>query len=277
MQFSLKRKQKLWQILWLTSAMALAVTVGYKVDRPAGCYTDDLAQITDDQLIVQNQAVQTSQGEAPIQEKRVYLTFDDGPSPTTEKVLDVLKEKGVPATFFVITAPNNMEYLPILQRTVAEGHQIALHSCSHEYGEIYRSPAAFWADIQALKTNLKPYVPDADSLCWIRFPGGSTNTVSHRHGGPHIMKSLKAQAKEKGYHYVDWNVCAEDAVGDHPSAETIFENVTGQVGQKTSCVVLMHDTKVTGTTAQALPDIIDWFRENGFQFCTVDQLADGEE
>lgn len=277
MQFSFKRKQKVWQILWLCSALALAVTVGWKVNRPAGCHVDDLAQITDDRLLVQNESVRASQGGADVPEKRVYLTFDDGPSPTTEKVLDVLEEKGVPATFFVIAAPNNIEYLPILQRTVAQGHQIALHSCSHEYRDIYRSPAAYWADIQDLKTKLKPYVPNADDICWIRFPGGSTNTVSHRHGGAHIMKSLKAQAKEKGYHYVDWNVCAQDAVGGHPSAQTIFENVTGDVGDKNSCVVLMHDTKMTGTTAQALPDIIDWFKEKGFQFCTIDQLQEGEE
>ncbi len=278
MKFSFKRKQKLWQILWLGSAVALALAVSWRVDRPAGCHKDDLAQVTDDTLMLQAQAMQAAQGEETAEvPKRVYLTFDDGPSPTTEKVLDVLKEKGVHATFFVISAPNNIEYLPILQRTVAEGNQVALHSCSHEYGDIYRSPAAFWADIRDLKRNLKPYVSDADSISWIRFPGGSTNTVSHRHGGSHIMKSLKAQAEEKGYHYVDWNVRAEDAAGKHLNADQIYENVTGQVGDKTSCVVLMHDTKATGTTAQALPRIIDWFNEQGFSFCTIDQLLEEQE
>ena len=203
--------------------------------------------------------------------KRVFLTFDDGPSPTTEKILDILEEKEVPATFFVIAAENNEEYLPILERTVAEGHQIALHSCSHEYSKIYQSPEDFWNDIKELKQKLEPYA-DPDTLTWLRFPGGSTNTVSRRYGGSGIMKTLKTQAEQAGYRYLDWNLCAEDAQGGHPDAQEIFRNVTRDVGDKHTCVVLMHDTKATKTTAEALPDIIDWFRENGYQFCRVDEL-----
>ena len=86
------------------------------------------------------------------------------------------------------------------------------------------------------------------------------------------MKSLKEQAEEKGYRYVDWNVCAEDAAGGHPSAETIYENVVNEAEGKTTCVVLMHDTKVTKNTAKALPDIIDWFAENGYRFCGISEL-----
>ncbi len=91
------------------------------------------------------------------------------------------------------------------------------------------------------------------------------------------MMSLKRQAEEKGYHYVDWNVCANDAVGGHPSADDILNCVIKDAKDKTSCVVLMHDTKATRTTAQALPEIIHWFKENGFEFCTVSQLGEAEE
>lgn len=185
--------------------------------------------------------------------------------------MDVLKEKGVPATFFVIAAPNNEENMPTIQRAVEEGHQIALHSCSHEYKKIYSSPAAYWADIKQLREKISPYV-DVESIHWLRFPGGSTNTVSHRYGGSGIMKSLKAEAEEKGYHYVDWNVCAEDAVGGHPSADTIYNNVIREAKGHDTCVVLMHDTKATKTTAEALPQIIDWFTEQGYRFCKIDEL-----
>ena len=208
--------------------------------------------------------------------KRVFLTFDDGPSPTTEKILDILKEEQVPATFFVVAAENNEEYLPILARTAAEGHQIALHSCSHDYSRIYQSPEAFWKDIKELKEKLEPYV-DPDALTWLRFPGGSTNTVSRRYGGSGIMKTLKNQAEQAGYHYVDWNLCAEDARGTHPDAEEILRNVTRDVEDKHTCVVLMHDTKATGTTAEALPDIIQWFREKGYQFCRVQEMEKEEK
>ena len=278
MKISWHEKTRLWQIAWLGSAIALALTLGWQIDRPAACRMEELASVPDDTNLVGVQAVQgNSEGTAKVLQKRVYLTFDDGPSPTTETVLDILKEEQVPATFFVIAAPNNEEWLPILQRTQAEQHQIALHSCCHEYKEIYRSPAAFWADIRDLKQQLKPYVRDVEAITWLRFPGGSTNTVSHKYGGSNIMSSLKRQVEEKGYHYVDWNVCANDAVGGHPNADTILHNVIDDVGDKTSCVVLMHDTKATRTTAQALPEIIHWFKENGFEFCTIQQLTENEE
>lgn len=86
------------------------------------------------------------------------------------------------------------------------------------------------------------------------------------------MRSLKKQAEEKGYSYVDWNVCANDAIGGHPSANTIYQNVINDVDNHLTCVVLMHDTKATKNTAEALPDIIDWFSENGYRFCKIDEL-----
>ena len=86
------------------------------------------------------------------------------------------------------------------------------------------------------------------------------------------VQELKAQAEAKGYHWVDWNVCADDAAGGHPSARTIYENIIGDVGDKTTCVVLMHDTNATRNTTKALPDVIAWFRTHGFQFCTMDDL-----
>lgn len=205
-------------------------------------------------------------------EKRVFLTFDDGPSATTELVLDVLREKGVPATFFVVAADNNQDYLPLIRRAVDEGHQIALHSCTHAYKTIYASTTDFWADIKELRQRISPYV-EVENIHWLRFPGGSTNTVSHKYGGSSIMKNLKAQAAEKGYRYVDWNVCAEDAAGGHPSAEDVFRNVTNGAKDKDLCVVLMHDTKATRkTTAAALGDIIDWFAGQGYRFCRIDEL-----
>lgn len=217
-------------------------------------------------------AVQASAEKSPDAEKVVYLTFDDGPSQTTETVLDVLKQEKVPATFFVVAAENNEKYLPVLERTVAEGHLIGLHSCSHEYKTIYASPNAYWDDLEKLREKLLPYVPAEKEILWLRFPGGSTNTVSHRYGGSDIMKTLKKQAADRGFTYVDWNVCAEDAVGGHPSASTIYNNVIKEAANKNVCIVLMHDTNNTKNTAAALPDIIRWFKNAGYRFDTVDHL-----
>lgn len=208
----------------------------------------------------------------PEPEKWVCLTFDDGPSKTTQAVLDALNAAGVHATFFVVATGYNDKYLPLIANASAAGHQIAFHSASHEYSDIYRSSDAYWKDISLLKERISPYV-SVDSIHYLRFPGGSTNTVSRRYGGHDLMKQLKSEVEEKGLHWVDWNVCAEDAVGGKPSAATIFRNIVRETGEQTKCIVLMHDSNTTRTTAEALPDIIQWYKDQGFTFCTVEQVV----
>lgn len=206
--------------------------------------------------------------ESESEDKVAYLTFDDGPSKNTEPILDILKEYNVKATFFVCAAENNEKYLPLLARTVADGHQIGLHSCTHEYRKIYQSPEAYWEDIDALYEKIKPYV-GARPTC-IRFPGGSTNTVSHKYGGSSVMKELKAQATEKGYRYFDWNNCPGDAEGGNPSAETLLRRVMRDADGHNRTIVLMHDTATTGTTVSALPQIISELTAQGYRFDVVE-------
>ncbi|MDO5602514.1 MAG: polysaccharide deacetylase family protein [Oscillospiraceae bacterium] len=270
-RFDKKAKKRLAVAGGAVFCGALLLTVSmtvWQLNRTVGCSAADL-----ETALMPTAAADSETDAEPedTQPKVAYLTFDDGPSKITEQVLDQLKKEDVKASFFVIAAPNNENYLPVLTRTVAEGHCIALHSCSHEYKDIYQSPEAYWADIDALKEKLKPYLgenmPDR-----LRFPGGSTNTVSHKYGGDSIMKTLKAQAEEKGYHYVDWNACADDAVGGHPSAETIARNVIRDCKEQSTVVILMHDTKNNKNTAEALPTIIGWLKENGYSFDTVDHL-----
>lgn len=217
--------------------------------------------------LTQQVALADSGAENAPEDKVAYLTFDDGPSKTTGQVLDILKESGIQATFFVCAAENNEKYLPVLERTVAEGHQIGLHSCSHSYKKIYRSPAAFWEDLDELWEKISPYVPQKPTC--IRFPGGSTNTVSHRYGGASIMKTLKNQASEKGYRYFDWKDCAGDAEGGYPSAGTLVQNVIKDAGRD-HLIVLMHDTAATKNTVEALPDIIRSLKEAGYRFDVVE-------
>ena len=238
--------------------------------RVTGCSTQDLTPVPDTSGFSPAASVfapEDGGGEQP-PEKWVCLTFDDGPSKTTPDVLAALKDAGVHATFFVVATGYNEKYLPLLTEASAAGHQIALHSASHEYSDIYRSSEAYWADIALLKERIAPYV-DAESIRYLRFPGGSTNTVSRRYGGKGLMKQLKAEVEQKGWQWVDWNVCAEDAVGGHPSADTIYRNVVRETGEQTRCVVLMHDSSSTRTTAEALPDIIRWYADQGFTFLTV--------
>lgn len=217
-------------------------------------------------------AVSASTGETALP-KQVCLTFDDGPSSNTQPLLDILAREKVPATFFVCAQDINQEYLPLVRTIRQQGHQVAMHSATHRYATIYRSPEAFWQDIKTLRQALEPYL-SLEDLTWLRFPGGSTNTVSHKYGGSGIMKTLKAQTEEKGWHWIDWNVCGEDATASHPDADRILRNIQEDAEDLTTCVVLLHDTKATGETVKALPQIIGWFREKGYTFCTVEQLAE---
>ena len=203
----------------------------------------------------------------------VCLTFDDGPSHTTPAVLEALAAEGVPATFFVVASEANEAYLPLAGQAQQAGHEIALHSASHKYSEIYRSTEAFWTDIDLLQQRLAPFVDLTQTAC-LRFPGGSTNTVSRKYGGDDIMQQLKTQAGERGWRWVDWNVSAEDAAGAPLSADEVCRNVTEGSAGREKCIVLMHDSPSTGTTVEALPAIIRWYKESGYAFCTVSQFYD---
>ena len=233
-----------------------------------GCTQQDLTPVPDTSALCPAAAAFADNAGSAQPEKWVCLTFDDGPSRTTPAVLTALDAAGVHGTFFVVATGYNEKYLPLLTQAAAAGHQIALHSASHEYSDIYDSSEAYWADIALLKERIAPYV-DAESIRYLRFPGGSTNTVSRRYGGKGLMKQLKSEVEQKGWQWVDWNVCAEDAVGGHPSADTIYRNVVHETGEQTHCVVLMHDSSSTRTTAEALPDIIQWYADNGYTFLTV--------
>lgn len=267
MKFHLSRRHMAAAVCLAAVLTAGVLFVRHTAAQPAACRMEDLSPWPAP-LPFDTPAAAPSPAPA---EKRVFLTFDDGPSEYTEDILDILKEKQAVASFFVIAAENNQEYLPLLQRIEQEGHTIALHSCTHDYAQIYTSTAAYWQDIEQLKQAISPYITTPP--VWLRFPGGSTNTVSRKYGGSGLMEKLNEQAAEKGYKVLDWNVCANDAVGANPSADKILRTVQKDSEGLSTCVVLLHDTKQTKTTVEALPAMIDWYAQQGFRFCALGQEA----
>lgn len=274
----LQRSIRAAVMILLGVAAGFGLGLAYAERPVVGCRQTDLTPVPDESFLSAPSSLPDSgtadsepAAEEPEPDKWVCLTFDDGPSKTTAAVLDALNSAGVHATFFVVATGYNDKYLPLIARAAADGHQIALHSATHEYSNIYQSITAYWQDLALLKERIASYV-DAASIHYLRFPGGSTNTVSRRYGGKGLMNELKADVEEKGYQWVDWNVCAEDAVGGKPSAEQIYRNVVNETGDQKHCVVLMHDSAGTRTTAEALPDIIRWYQDNGYTFCTVQQV-----
>ena len=206
------------------------------------------------------------EGEKPNNTKKntgkvAYLTFDDGPSINTIKILDILDKYNVKATFFVIYHGNmKSRYQEIVKR----GHTIALHSYTHEYSKIYKSEKDYYSDLNKIGDYVKK-TTGVDSKI-IRFPGGSSNTVSNKYNKG-IMRTLKSSVAKKGYYYHDWNVSSGDASGRNVKTSKIISNVKSGIGKKKVINVLMHDTgKSKMTTVEALPTIIEYIRSQGYSF-----------
>lgn len=192
----------------------------------------------------------------PSQGKTVYLTFDDGPSRYTPEILDILDKYGVKATFFVI----NGRYNSTMKDIVDRGHQIGLHTYSHDYKKIYSSDAAYFADLQKIHDVVLEETGVDASI--IRFPGGSSNTVS-RNYSKGIMSRITKAVGEKGYVYFDWNCSNGDADGANTVQKQL--NYCSQFPKSASrVIVLMHDTKKT--TLEALPQIIEYYQSCGMTF-----------
>lgn len=191
----------------------------------------------------------------------IYLTFDDGPSGNTATILDVLKKYNVKATFFVVNFSDY--YKSTIKRIVEEGHTIGLHSYTHNYKIIYSSVDAYFDDLNKLSDKIKEATGVESKI--VRFPGGSSNTVSYFNKG--IMSTLTKKLIEDGYHYFDWNVDARDA-WDARSSTDVYNNVINTLVNNRNNVVLMHDTK--GTTTNAIEDIIKTAKRKGYSFDNID-------
>ncbi len=195
-------------------------------------------------------------------QKIVYLTFDDGPSENTGKILDILKEYNVKATFFV--TGNNQKYDNLMKRAHDEGHAIGLHTYSHDYKEVYASEKAYFEDLKKISDLVEKVTGEKSYI--IRFPGGSSNTVSAEYTKG-LMTLLTKKVQEKGYQYFDWNCDSTDASGNNVPVEQLIKNATSCSSQHIN--ILMHDTDAKDTTVKALPKIIKYYREKGYTFKAI--------
>lgn len=193
--------------------------------------------------------------------KRVFLTFDDGPSKgVTTTILDTLKSENIKATFFVLGSRVDL-YPDIVKREYEEGHYIASHGYSHVYSQLYYSPQAtldeYNKSIESIRNaiGINEYNPHL-----FRFPGGYS-------GGKYAeIKSQAAQLlAENEIVYVDWNALTADSAGAKTTEDFIAE-LEKTVPKHNSVVVLMHDAGNKNVTAEALPTIIQYFRERGYEF-----------
>lgn len=183
--------------------------------------------------------------------KVVYLTFDDGPSKNTGKILDVLKKYNVKATFFDIKNPYYDEYV---KRAFAEGHTIAMHTLTHDYTNVYSSVDNFKKEVNSIREYLEALTGEAPFI--FRFPGGSSNS----HTKIPITEFIKYLDSREIVYY-DWNVSSGDGGMGQQTPEQIYDNVMKGIESQDISVVLLHDSEFKNTTIEAMPMIIEKLQE----------------
>lgn len=181
--------------------------------------------------------------------KKVYLTFDDGPSPYTGTILDICQKYNVKVSFFVVGKAGS-KYEELYRRIAQEGHTLGMHSYSHKYSEIYADLESYEADLERLRQYIYNITGVMPNVC--RFPGGSSNKVSKV-----PIEDCIQYLNEQGITYYDWNVSSNDANGKNYSARQIADNVLDHIDEHKTSIVLMHDAADKTQTVEALPIILE--------------------
>ena len=197
--------------------------------------------------------------------KKVYITFDDGPSVYTGEILDILKKYNAKATFFVCGTGEESEGLKqYYKRIVDEGHTIGMHSYSHVYSDLYYSAESFEYDLDKIRNLI--YNETGVATPFYRFPGGSGNTVSTQD-----MSVFIPILYAGGIEYYDWNVYPGDASAGQHTAEEIVSNTLKGVDKVDTAVIVLHDTGAKKSTVDALPEILEGLRERDCNILPFDE------
>jgi peptidoglycan/xylan/chitin deacetylase (PgdA/CDA1 family) len=208
----------------------------------------------------------------PMYEKEVFLTFDDGPSVNnTKKILKVLKDNDVKATFFVVGIKSE-ENPQALKEISDSGMSIGIHTYSHDYKNVYENVDSYLKDYENCKISINK-ITGKNPINYVRLPGGSTNQTTSKDN----IRCITSALNKVGINYIDWNVCSGDAESHVVAVDKIKNNVMTQCKNKKVAVILMHDTYYKYFTVEALPDIIKYLKSEGFVFRTFDDLTKEEE
>lgn len=194
------------------------------------------------------------------EKKEIYLTFDDGPSDkTTENILQVLKENDVKGTFFIIG-----KYIDgredVLKKIVKEGHSIGLHTYSHNYETIYKNNKVFIDEMEKCKDEI--YKVTGINTNIIRFPGGSVKRLN---------QEFKNELEKKGFKIYDWNMALTDGINPKAPVSKFYKEGTKRKKPLSKIILLMHCDHLNKNTCKALPDIIKFYRTQGYEFKIIDK------
>lgn len=192
--------------------------------------------------------------EQNIDEKVIYLTFDDGPSVTTNKILDILKEKDIKATFFLI-GNQIVGFEDTVKRIHKEGHSIGLHTYTHKFKRIYRNNDNFIKEMNDCRKEINKITGTNPNI--IRFPGGSRKRLNNE-----FLNKLH----KDNFKIYDWNVQVSDGINPKTPSSKLFREATTDTDSIPSIILLMHCDYMHKNTCEALPKIIEYYKQQGYVF-----------
>jgi peptidoglycan-N-acetylglucosamine deacetylase len=192
-------------------------------------------------------------------EIEVYLTFDDGPSYVTEYILNILREKNIKATFFIVGSQIKGRE-EILKHIYADGHTIGLHSYSHNYKKLYKSQNSFLEEMYKTSEEISKVLNIKSDI--IRFPGGSK---------PHLNDIFLERLHENSYKVFDWNVTVSDGLDNNKSPNALFREATKVKSTLSRIIILLHCGGENINTCKALPKIIQYYDKEPYHFSRITQ------
>ncbi len=191
-------------------------------------------------------------------EKVVYFTFDDGPWTGTPRLLDILDQYNIKACFFVTAQYMETEPLKNMLKQIKDrGHNVAVHSLTHNYKKIYASVDAFMSDYDAMDDLIFQATGEHSKM--LRFPGGSNASYNKA-----IRPQLLQAVRDRGIVYFDWNSFDGDVEGK--KGQELIDQTIKQVNENTHSILLMHDMPSTAFVHDALPTIIERLKADGYKF-----------
>jgi peptidoglycan/xylan/chitin deacetylase (PgdA/CDA1 family) len=191
-------------------------------------------------------------------EKRViYLTFDDGPSIITGKVLDILKENDVKATFFII-GNQITDFEDMIKRIHDDGHSIGLHTYTHKFKRIYSNRDTFIKEMQDCRSEINKLTGISPNI--IRFPGGSSNRLT---------RTYLTKLHNYNFKIYDWNMTTSDGINSNTSPNRLYRDATEGNEKLSPIILLLHCDYMHKNSCKALPNIIKYYKEKGYEFKVI--------
>ena len=192
--------------------------------------------------------------------KKIFLTFEDGPGgEVTEELLNVLLEYEAKATFFPVgyEAEANPE---LIQREMAEGHTIGVHTYSHDYSAIYQTTQDYIDDFDKAEKQILE-LTGMQPAYW-RFPGGGETDLM----SADMKETLLRQLHSRGYTEMDWNCSIGDSLGEEMTEDELVERAITAIDVAKVPVVLIHDASTNVNTPEVVRRIIEHYSAKGYKF-----------